>query len=118
MESVDPLERKWACVAVSNLIQNDPSTRRLLQGKNIVGHLITRLSDSEEEVVIEAAGSLRYVSDVFEIISLVTYENRNLCIDVDFDICAEMFNKNILAPLKTFIPKVRFCSPNLLNLST
>ncbi|KAJ8474172.1 hypothetical protein ONZ51_g7385 [Trametes cubensis] len=89
MESVDPLERKWACVAVSNLIQNDPSTRRLLQGKNIVGHLITRLSDSEEEVVVEAAGSL-----------------RNLCIDGGFDICAEMFNKNILAPLKTFIPKI------------
>ncbi|KAI9066451.1 ARM repeat-containing protein [Trametes sanguinea] len=89
MESIDPLERKWACVAVSNLIQNDPSTRRLLQGKNIVGHLITRLSDSEEEVVVEAAGSL-----------------RNLCIDGGFDICAEMYNKNILTPLKTFIPKI------------
>ncbi|KAI0800600.1 ARM repeat-containing protein [Fomes fomentarius] len=89
MESVDPAERKWACVAVSNLIQNDPSTRRLLQGKNIVGALITRLSDSEEEVVVEAAGSL-----------------RNLCIDGGFDICAEMYNKNILAPLKTFVPKI------------
>lgn len=60
MESADGAERKWACVAVSNLIQNDPSTRRLLQGKNVVGILITRLSDSEEEVVIEAAGALRY----------------------------------------------------------
>ncbi|OCH95725.1 ARM repeat-containing protein [Obba rivulosa] len=89
MESVDPSERKWACVAVSNLIQNDPSTRRLLQGKNVVGALITRLSDSEEEVVIEAAGAL-----------------RNLCIDGGFDICAEMYNKNILAPLKSFIPKI------------
>lgn len=46
-------------MAVSNLIQNDPSTRRLLQGKNVVGMLITRLSDSEEEVVVEAAGALR-----------------------------------------------------------
>lgn len=89
MESSDPLERKWACVAVSNLIQNDPSTRRLLQGKNVVGSLITRLTDSEEEVVVEAAGSL-----------------RNLCVDGGFDICAEMYNKNILAPLKTYIPKV------------
>ena len=52
-------ERKWACVAVSNLIQNDPSTRRLLQGKNVVGALITRLTDSEEEVVVEAVGALR-----------------------------------------------------------
>ena len=60
MESTDLAERKWACVAVSNIIQNDPSTRRLLQGKNVVGILITRLSDSEEEVVVEAAGALRY----------------------------------------------------------
>ena len=33
--------------------------------------------------------------------------NRNLCIDGGYDICAEMYNKNILAPLATFIPKVR-----------
>ena len=58
MESPDSAERKWACVAVSNLIQNDPSTRRLLQGKNVVGALITRLSDSEEEVVCLAVERL------------------------------------------------------------
>ncbi|KAF9469766.1 armadillo-type protein [Collybia nuda] len=89
MESSDVAERKWACVAVSNLIQNDPSTRRLLQGKNIVGALITRLTDSEEEVVVEAIGAL-----------------QNLCIDGGYDICAEMYNKNILVPLKAFIPKI------------
>lgn len=89
MENADPVERKWACVAVSNLIHNDPSTRRLLQGKNVVGTLIGRLTDSEEEVVVEAAGAL-----------------RNLCIDGGYDICAEMYNKNILAPLATFIPKI------------
>ena len=65
MESTDVAERKWACVAVSNLIQNDPSTRRLLQGKNVVGALITRLTDSEEEVVVEAVGALRYDFLVF-----------------------------------------------------
>lgn len=59
MESADVSERKWACVAVSNVIQNDPSTRRLLQGKNVVGALITRLSDSEDEVIVESAGALR-----------------------------------------------------------
>lgn len=32
--------------------------------------------------------------------------DRNLCIDGGFDICAEMYNKNILVPLKTFVPKV------------
>ncbi|KAF8640573.1 hypothetical protein AX17_000235 [Amanita inopinata Kibby_2008] len=89
MESADATERKWACVAVSNLIQNDPSTRRLLQGKNIVGALVTRLTDPEEEVVVEAAGTL-----------------RNLCIDGGYDICAEMYNKNILVPLQAFVPKI------------
>ncbi|KAJ7233513.1 armadillo-type protein [Mycena haematopus] len=89
MQGTDATDRKWACVAVSNLIQNDPSTRRLLQGKNIVGALITRLTDSEEEVVIEALGAL-----------------RNLCIDGGYDICAEMYNKSILVPLRTFVPKV------------
>ncbi|KAI9444631.1 ARM repeat-containing protein [Lactarius indigo] len=89
IENADPTERKWACVAVSNLIHNDPSTRRLLQGKNVVGTLISRLTDSEEEVVVEAAGAL-----------------RNLCIDGGYEICAEMYNKNILAPLSTFIPKI------------
>ncbi|KAJ7186701.1 armadillo-type protein [Mycena filopes] len=89
MDGTDAVERKWACVAVSNLIQNDPSTRRLLQGKNVVGALITRLTDSEEEVVVEALGAL-----------------RNLCIDGGYDICAEMYNKSILVPLRTFVPKV------------
>ncbi|KAI0003848.1 armadillo-type protein [Russula compacta] len=89
MESADPVERKWSCVAVSNLIYNDPSTRRLLQGKNVVGTLIGRLTDSEQEVIVEAAGAL-----------------RNLCIDGGYEICAEMYNKNILAPLATFIPKI------------
>jgi hypothetical protein len=62
MGSPDGADRKWACVAVSNLIHNDPSTRRLLQGRNVVGALITRLTDSEEEVVVEAVGALRSVS--------------------------------------------------------
>ncbi|KAJ7597426.1 armadillo-type protein [Mycena floridula] len=89
MESTDAADRKWACIAVSNLIQNDPSTRRLLQGKNVVGALITRLTDAEEEVIVEAMGAL-----------------RNLCIDGGYDICAEMYNKNILTPLKAFIVKI------------
>ncbi|THH03370.1 hypothetical protein EW145_g6312 [Phellinidium pouzarii] len=98
LESAEAQERTWACSAVSTLIQNDPSTRRLLQGKNIVGVLINRLSDSVEEVVVEAAGAL-----------------RNLCIDGGFDICAEMYNKNILAPLRTFIPKISNALHSLLT---
>lgn len=59
LASQDIQERIWACAAVSNLIQNDSSTRRLLQGKNVVGILISRLGDDVDEVVIEAAGALR-----------------------------------------------------------
>lgn len=112
MGNADASERKWACVAVSNIIQNDPSTRRLLQGKNVVGALITRLSDSEEEVVVEAAGALRYERICRH--GVVRILNRiyasNLCIDGGYDICGEMYNKNILAPLRTFIPKVSVAS--------
>ncbi|KLO07006.1 ARM repeat-containing protein [Schizopora paradoxa] len=89
LEGGEAQDRTWACSAVSNLIQNDPSTRRLLQGKNIVGILISKLSDSVDEVVVEAAGAL-----------------RNLCIDAGYDVCAEMFNKNIISPLKDLIPKI------------
>ncbi|KAF8899116.1 armadillo-type protein [Infundibulicybe gibba] len=101
MTGPEASDRKWACVAVSNLIQNDPSTRRLLQGKNVVGALIDRLTDSEEEVVVEAAGAL-----------------RNLCIDGGYNICAEMYNKNILAPLKTFVPKISSALSNFLDSPT
>ncbi|CAE6442616.1 hypothetical protein ACGC1H_007560 [Rhizoctonia solani] len=98
MSSEDVAERTWACAAVSNLIQNDPATRRLLQGKNVIGALITRLSDSSEEVAAEATGAL-----------------RNLCIDGGFEICAEMFNKGIMDPLTEFIPKLSTTLQNVLE---
>ncbi|CAE7053584.1 unnamed protein product, partial [Rhizoctonia solani] len=98
MGSEDVAERTWACAAVSNLIQNDPATRRLLQGKNVVGALIARLSDSSEEVSAEATGAL-----------------RNLCIDGGFEICAEMFNKGIIGPLTEFIPKLSTTLQNVLE---
>jgi hypothetical protein len=59
LESADEKDRVWACAAVSNVIQNDPSTRRVLQSKDIVSVLIKKLSDSSSEVVSEAAGALR-----------------------------------------------------------
>ena len=77
----------------------------MLQGKNVVGALITRLTDSEEEVAVEAVGALRFVL-LRCFCAHVLKCCRNLCIDGGFDICAEMYNKNILTPLKTFIPKV------------
>ena len=59
LESGDEKDRVWACAAISNVIQDDPSTRRLLQSKNVVGVLITKLADPSPEVVSEAAGTLR-----------------------------------------------------------
>lgn len=32
--------------------------------------------------------------------------SRNLCIDGGHELCAEMYNKGVLSPLKAFIPKV------------
>ncbi|TIA89099.1 hypothetical protein E3P99_02242 [Wallemia hederae] len=87
--SANSNERVWACAATSNLIANDPSTRRLLQSRGIISLLIQRLSDSEPDVINESTGSL-----------------RNLCIDGGPEICAEMFNKNILAPLRTHITQI------------
>jgi hypothetical protein len=34
---------------------------------------------------------------------------RNLCVDGGHELCGEMYNKNVLAPLRMFIPKVRMC---------
>lgn len=96
--AIDATERIWACAAVSTLTYNDPATRRLLQGKNIVGELITRLSDAVEEVIVEAVGAL-----------------RNLCIDGGHDICAEMYNKNILAPLRLFPSKISAAVQQLID---
>ena len=58
--------------------------------------------------------SVRSFGVLFQVfIFIVTNNNefpsralRNLCIDGGYEICAEMYNKNILAPLATFIPKV------------
>ena len=33
--------------------------------------------------------------------------SRNLCIDGGHELCGEMYNKNVLAPLKAFVPKAR-----------
>ncbi|KAJ9092614.1 hypothetical protein QFC19_008652 [Naganishia cerealis] len=85
----DENERAWACAAVTNLIQNDASTRRLFQGKNVVGALIERLTDGNDTVVMEALGAL-----------------RNLAIDAGHEACGEMYNKNVMTPLVALVPKI------------
>ncbi|KAF8336322.1 ARM repeat-containing protein [Cantharellus anzutake] len=87
--SANATDRAFGCASVSNLIHNDPSTRRLLQGKGIIDVLIEKLSDPVEEVVVEASGAL-----------------RNLGIDGGHEICAQMYNRNILASMTPYIPKI------------
>lgn len=72
-----------------NLIQNDAATRRLFQGRNVVGLLIERLSDSSDDVVVEASGAL-----------------RNLAIDGGHELCGEMFNKGIVPHVITLAGKI------------
>ena len=38
---------------------------------------------------------------------LLIRDLRNLCIDGGHELCGEMYNKNVLAPLKAFVPKAR-----------
>nr|ODN90333.1 hypothetical protein L204_05937 [Cryptococcus depauperatus CBS 7855] len=89
LSSPEYADRTWACAAISNLIQNDAATRRLFQGKNVVGELIERLSDNVDEVVVEASGAL-----------------RNLAIDGGREICGEMVNKGIMSHLSVLIGKI------------
>ncbi|KAJ9092174.1 hypothetical protein QFC20_007447 [Naganishia adeliensis] len=85
----DENERAWACAAVTNLIQNDPATRRLFQGKNVVGALVERLTDGSDGVVAEAVGAL-----------------RNLAIDGGFEVVGEMFNKGVMVGLVGLMAKI------------
>lgn len=89
LSDADENERAWACAAVTNLIQNDPATRRLFQGKNVVGALVERLGDGSDGVVMEASGAL-----------------RNLAIDAGGEMVAEMFNKGVLGAIRGLVARV------------
>ncbi|KIR57936.1 hypothetical protein I314_06198 [Cryptococcus bacillisporus CA1873] len=101
LKSPEYADRTWACAAISNLIQNDAATRRLFQGKNVVGELIERLSDSVDEVVVEASGAL-----------------RNLAIDGGRELCGEMANKGIISHLGVLIGKISNTITSVLSTET
>ncbi|KAK9900905.1 hypothetical protein P389DRAFT_193157 [Cystobasidium minutum MCA 4210] len=77
-------DRLWATAATSHILSSaDSGTRRSLQSKNIVGLLIQRLEDQQSvEIQAEACGAL-----------------RNLAIEGGAEVCAEMYNKNIVPKL-------------------
>ncbi|CAH1758824.1 13143_t:CDS:10 [Entrophospora sp. SA101] len=98
LSSLDANERAWAASCASHLVLSDPGTRRLLLSKNLIRSLIERLTDNVYEVIFEVIGTL-----------------RNLTVVGEYDICAEMFNKNILTPLITLIPKISVVINNILK---
>ncbi|WVQ93667.1 hypothetical protein IAU59_000743 [Kwoniella sp. CBS 9459] len=98
LKSPEYADRTWACAAICNLIQNDAATRRMFQSKNVVGELIERLSDSVDEVVVEASGAL-----------------RNLAIDGGYELCGEMANKGLMSHLTVLIGKIQNTLDVILN---
>ncbi|CAB4409071.1 unnamed protein product [Rhizophagus irregularis] len=98
LSSVDPTERAWAASCASNLIASEEKIRRLLLSKDLIRLLIERLTDEVYEVVYECVGTL-----------------RNLTAIGEYEICAEMFNKDILTPLNMLISKISIIIDNLLK---
>ncbi|RIA98596.1 armadillo-type protein [Glomus cerebriforme] len=98
LSSVDSTERAWAASCASNLIAGEENIRRLLLSKNLIRLLIERLTDDVYEVVYECIGTL-----------------RNLTAIGEYEICAEMFNKDILTPLMMLISKISTIIDNLLK---
>ena len=89
--------------ALASLLLELPAvTLRLLLSKNLIGLLIERLTDSEDEVVVECLGALRSVQR-----SLSQYVQtadavrmiRNLAVSSPASILSEMHNKKLLQPL-------------------
>ncbi|CAG8597124.1 14858_t:CDS:10 [Funneliformis caledonium] len=98
LSSADPIERAWAASCVSNLIAGEEKIRRLLLSKNLISLLIERLTDDVYEVIYESVGTL-----------------RNLTVIGEYEICAEMFNKDILTPLMSLISKLSIIIDNMLK---
>ncbi|KAK9701950.1 hypothetical protein K7432_011483 [Basidiobolus ranarum] len=98
LSAPEAADRAWAAAGVSNLLLSDPKTRRLLLSKNLVALLIERLTDDNIDVLVEAAGAL-----------------RNLASIGGDEVCGELFNKNILSPIQSLVPKVSDTINDILN---
>ncbi|EEB06577.1 hypothetical protein SJAG_01621 [Schizosaccharomyces japonicus yFS275] len=89
LSSSEAKERSWSASAISNLILGDSETRLLLLKNGLVKKLLERLTDDSIEVVIEVTGAI-----------------RNLAVEDGYDVCMDMYRKNILSPLKTWMAKI------------
>lgn len=62
LRSTEEEERLWASTALAaQVLELPPGQLRLLLGKNLIGLLIERLSDDNDEVAVECLGCLRSV---------------------------------------------------------
>jgi hypothetical protein len=59
LTSSSPSDRAWSASTISTLISNDPATRRLFLGKNVLEKLVGLLSDGVGSVRVEGSGALR-----------------------------------------------------------
>ena len=59
LSSTSDSDRAWAASTISTLISNDPATRRLFLGKNVLEKLVNLLSDASGAVRVEGSGALR-----------------------------------------------------------
>ncbi|BFZ60193.1 hypothetical protein YB2330_001216 [Saitoella coloradoensis] len=89
LSSADAGERSWSCAAIATLVTSDAQTRKLLLKEGVVSNLVDRLTDNSQEVVVEACGAL-----------------RNIASEEGFEVCREMWAKNILTPLGAAVPKL------------
>ncbi|TPX71140.1 hypothetical protein SpCBS45565_g01221 [Spizellomyces sp. 'palustris'] len=88
LASFSPEDRAWAATALSNLVLDQDTRKKLLSG-GLVDALLRLLSDAQVEVALEGAGAL-----------------RNLAVVGGEDVCREMFKKNVLTPLLALTPKL------------
>lgn len=86
LDSIDALEREWACSALANLVL-EPESVKVLLSHNVIKRLIDRVIDSDPLVQVGAAGAL-----------------RNLAVEGDEGTREEMLKKDIMTPLLHLFP--------------
>ncbi|KAI8336346.1 armadillo-type protein [Chlamydoabsidia padenii] len=97
LNSPTPADRAWAASCISNLIMSNESTRQLLLSKRIVVSLIERLTDDNQEVIEEVLGTLRNLASV------------------ESTVVKEYYNRDILTPLASLLPRISHTLDNVLK---
>ncbi|KAJ3189756.1 hypothetical protein HDU85_000040 [Gaertneriomyces sp. JEL0708] len=99
LTSMNVDDRAWAATALSNLVLDRETRKKLLAG-GILDALIRLLCDTQPEVVQEAAGAL-----------------RNLAVVGGNDICIDILRKNAHIALLALVPKLKASFTERLSLN-